>query len=135
VALGSASTICFRPSGFDSESKSTSDSEAFSSTTSDCLERHSSVLCQRLVWYSHRFLVSFDFSFPFLCCGLDWLSREWSSLLCPLLCGLGPPLPCFNCEEFTNPNSHLFSLNFCSILTAYLYIVPNDAMSKNSIYV
>ena len=26
---------------------------------------------------------------------------------------LGPPFPCFSCEEFAYPNSHLFCLIFC----------------------
>jgi hypothetical protein len=44
VALGSTLIIYFPPFGFDSKLKSASDMEAFSSTMSDQLERHSSVL-------------------------------------------------------------------------------------------
>jgi hypothetical protein len=75
VALGSESIIRFPPSRFDSESEFDYDMEAFSLATSDCLEQHSSVLCQGILWYSHHFPMSFfDFSLPFLCCGLDRLS-------------------------------------------------------------
>jgi hypothetical protein len=31
---------------------------------------------------------------------------------------MGPPFPCFSCEDFADPNSRLFCLNFCSILTS-----------------
>jgi hypothetical protein len=39
VALGSASMICIPLYGSDSESEPTSDSEAFTSATSDCFEQ------------------------------------------------------------------------------------------------
>jgi hypothetical protein len=83
---------------------------SLTSTTNDCFERHSSVLCQGILWKSHHFPVSFFiFPLPFLSCVLDWLSRG---------CWLGSSLPCFGCCRFADPNSHLFwCLNFCSILT------------------
>jgi hypothetical protein len=75
VALGLASIISFHPLGFESESESVSQSEAFSSAMSDFLERHYSMLCQGILWYSHHFHVSFFvFSFPFFCRSLDLLS-------------------------------------------------------------
>ena len=63
VALGSASIICF-PLSFplsvsNSESEHASDLEAFNSTTSDCLARHSLVLSVELLWNSHHFPLSF----------------------------------------------------------------------------
>ena len=75
MALGSASIICFPLSRFDLNSESSSNSEAFSSAMSDCIEQHSSVLCQGILWYSHHFPMSFfNFSLPILCCGLECLS-------------------------------------------------------------
>jgi hypothetical protein len=72
VALGSTSIIFFPLSRFDSESESTSNKEDFGSATSDFLERHSLVLFQGILWYSHHFPVSFfDFSLPFLGYNLD----------------------------------------------------------------
>ena len=121
VAQGSTSIIHFPPVGFDSKSESTFDSEAFSSSMSDFLERHSSVLCQGILWYSHHFPVSFFvFSLPLLCCDLDWLSWGRPYQPCPLLFGLGLPFPYFSCEGFAYPNSRRFFLNFCLILIMYL---------------
>jgi hypothetical protein len=75
VALGSASMICLRLSGFDLELEFTSDSEAFTSSTSDFLEGQLVVLCQGILWKSHNFSVSFFvFSVSFFAYGLDWLS-------------------------------------------------------------
>ena len=60
---------------YDLESEPASNSEAFTSATSDFFEWQSTVLCQGLLWKSHHFPVSF-FVFPmsFFACGLDWLS-------------------------------------------------------------
>lgn len=121
VALVSASMICFQLSRFDSKLEYASNSESFSLATSDCLKPHSLVLCQGILWYSHYFPMSFsDFSLPFLGCGLDRFPWERPYFIYPFFCGLGPPFPCFGCEEFANPNSHLFCLNLCSILISYL---------------
>jgi hypothetical protein len=74
VALGSTSMIHIPLSGSVSESESASDSEAFTSATSECFERHSVVLCQGLLWKSHHFPVSFFvFLVSFFACGLYWL--------------------------------------------------------------
>jgi hypothetical protein len=63
VAVGSTSMIYFLLLFSESESKSGLDSVSLSSTTNDCFERHSSVLCQGILWKSHHFPVSF-FIFP-----------------------------------------------------------------------
>jgi hypothetical protein len=63
VVMGYALMICLPLSGIVSELESVSDSEAFTSSTSDCLEWQSTVLCQGLLWKLHHFLVSF-FVFP-----------------------------------------------------------------------
>jgi hypothetical protein len=52
VTLGYVSMICFPLSGFESNSESTSSSKDFISANNDCLESHSSVLCQRIFWSS-----------------------------------------------------------------------------------
>jgi hypothetical protein len=75
VALGSTSMIYLPLSSSSSELESTSDSEAFTSTTKDCFEWQSTVLCQGLLWKSHHFPVSFFvFFLSLFSCGLDWLS-------------------------------------------------------------
>jgi hypothetical protein len=75
VAVGSASIICLLLLLSESESKSGLNSVSLSSATNDCFERHSSVLCQGILWKSHHFPVSFFiFPLPFFSCGLDWLS-------------------------------------------------------------
>jgi hypothetical protein len=75
VALGSASMIHLPLSGSSSESESTSDSEVFTSATSNFFEQKSTVLCQGILWKSHHLPVSF-FVFPvsFFAYDLDWLS-------------------------------------------------------------
>jgi hypothetical protein len=72
VALGSASMIHCPIFGSHSESDPASDLEAFTSATNDCFERHSTVLCQGLLWNSDHFPMSF-FVFPLslFICGLD----------------------------------------------------------------
>ena len=135
VALGSASIICFPFSfpllGSDSELEHASDFETFSSTTSDCFARHSLVLWVELSWNSHNFPVSFfgfaTLFFAYSFGELSWAAPPW---LCPFLCGLGAPFPCFG---FANPKSHLFYLNFFSTLTAYQYVVLSKEMFRNSI--
>jgi hypothetical protein len=75
MALGSMSMIRLPLSGFGSDSESTSDSEAFTSATSDYFEQQLVVLFQGLLWKSHHFPVSlFVFLVSFFACGLDWLS-------------------------------------------------------------
>jgi hypothetical protein len=135
MALGSTSIICFLPSRFDLESESTFDLEYFSSATSDFLEWHSSLLCQGILWYSIIFpCPSLNSHFPLvLRLGLSVLRVDFFSP--SLFVWVGVTFACFSYEEFTNPNSCLFYLNLCLILIAYLYVVPNDAMSKNSIFV
>jgi hypothetical protein len=121
VALGSTSMTHLPLSSSSSESKSTSDSKAFTSATSDYFEWRSTVLCHGLLWKSHYFPVYFFvFLVSFFACGLDWLFLYYPSLLYPLFYGLGPPFPGFFCEGFLGPNCRLFCLSFCSILMAYL---------------
>jgi hypothetical protein len=72
-------------------------------------------------------LASWCCSFLVASVGCPGLTPPW---LCPLFCGLGAPFPCF---RFTDPKSCFFYLNFCSILTAYRYVVPSEEMSRNSI--
>jgi len=75
VTLGSASMIHFPLSSSKSRYELTSDSDDFISSNNDCLEWHSSMLCQGILWNSHHFLVSFfHFMLPLFACGLDWLS-------------------------------------------------------------
>jgi hypothetical protein len=113
--------ICFPPSIFDSKLVSTSDSKSFNLTTNDFLERHYSVLCQGILWYSHHFpMFFFDFILPLFFFSFKWLSWEWPSFLYPFFCVLGPPFTCFIFEEFVDPKSCLFCLNLCSILTSYI---------------
>ena len=118
VAMGSASMIClplYAAVALGSKSESGFDSEDLILTTNDCFERHSSVLCQVLLWNSHHLPVSFFvFRSPFFSCGEDWLSFSFA-----VFCGPGFPLPCFY-GGFVGPKSHLFFCrNFSSILTAY----------------
>jgi hypothetical protein len=63
IAVGSASMICLLPVFSELDSESGFDSLSLISATNDCFERHSSVLCQGILWKSHHFLVSF-FVFP-----------------------------------------------------------------------
>jgi hypothetical protein len=88
------------------------DSFSLISTTNDCFEPHSSVLCQGILWKSHHFPVSFlVFLLPFFSCRLDWFSGGWL---------LGSSLPYFFCCGFVDPNSLFvlvpkFLLNFDNI--------------------
>jgi len=102
VEMGSTSIIYLLLLFSKSGSKSRFISLSFSSATNDCIERHSSVLCQGFLCNSHEFSMSFlYFLLPLFSYIWDWLSWGCPSLLCP----------CF---------SHLLCfLNFCSILTAY----------------
>ena len=126
--------ICLPLYGSNSESKTTSNSEAFTLATSDFFEKHSTVLCQGILWKSHHFPVSFFvFLVSLFACGLDWLSRYCPSFLYPLFYGLGLPFPIFCCEGFLGPNFCIFCLSFYSILTAYWWASPKDEMSRNSI--
>jgi hypothetical protein len=120
MALVSASMISLPFSGSNSDSERTYDSKAFTSATNDFFERHSTMLCQGLLWNSHHFPLSF-FVFPlsFFVCSLEWLSRGYPSLLCPLFYGLGLPFPCFYYEGFSYLNCCIFCLRFFSILIAY----------------
>jgi hypothetical protein len=121
VVLRSTSMICFPLSGSNSELEPASDFEVFNSATNNCFERHSSMLFQVLLWNSHHFPVYlFVFPLPFFVGGLDRLSCGGLSLLYFFFCGLGLPFPCFCCEEFADPNSRFFYLNFFLILTTYL---------------
>jgi hypothetical protein len=85
VVLGSASIIffplSFPLSGSDSNSEHASDSEAFNSTTSDCLARHSLVLWVELLWNSHHFPVSF-FDFVVLFFAYDFGGLSWVTPPC-----------------------------------------------------
>ena len=105
VAMGSASMICLLPLFYESRFSSFS----LISATNDCFERHSSMLCQGLLWKLHHFLMSFFvFPWPFFSCGLDWFLGD-------CLLGLS-----FGCCGFADPKSRLFwCLNFCSILKTY----------------
>jgi hypothetical protein len=120
VALRSTSMICLPLSSYESESEPASDSEDFTSSTSNFFECQSIVLCQGILWKLHHFPISFfSFLVSFFSCGLDWLSRYCPSFLCPFFYGLGPPFPRFCCEGFPGPNCRVFCLSFFSILTAY----------------
>jgi len=120
VALGCASMIHLPLSGSDSKLEPASDSEAFTSATSDCFKWQSTWLCQGLLWKSHRFSVSlFVFPVSFFACGLKWFSGGCPSFLFPLFCGLGPPFLGFFYEGFPGPNFRVFCLSFFSILMTY----------------
>ena len=112
IAVGSASMIYLLPLFSESDSESRFGSLSLISITNDCFERHSSVLCQGILWNSHHFPVSFFvFPWPFFSCVLDWFSGNYL---------LGLSLSYFGCCRFVDLNSCLFwCLNFCSILTSY----------------
>jgi hypothetical protein len=111
VTLGSTSMIVFPFSSSESNSDSTFDPEAFVSTNHHCLECHSSIVFQGILWNLHHFLVSFfNFPLPLFIDGLDWFSWDRPSLLYHFPWDLGTPLPYFKCCGFADPNSHLF---FC----------------------
>jgi hypothetical protein len=75
IYVDSASIIYLLLLLFELESDSGLDFVSLISATNDCFERHSSMLCQGILWKSHHFLVSFFiFSLLFFSCGLDWLS-------------------------------------------------------------
>jgi hypothetical protein len=75
VTMGSTSMICFLLSLSKSDSKLGLEFVSLRSTTNDCFERHSLVLCQGILWKSHHFLVSFFiFTLPLFSCGMEWLS-------------------------------------------------------------
>jgi hypothetical protein len=120
--------ICLLPVFSESNYESRFGSLSLISTTNDCFERHSSVLCQGILWNLHHFPVSFFvFPRPFFSCVLDWFSGD---------CLFGPSLSYFGCCGFADLNSRLFwCLNFCSILIAYRYATPSDEMSRKSISV
>jgi hypothetical protein len=61
IAVGSASMICPLQVFSESDSESGSDSLSLISITNDFFERHSSMLCQGLLWKSHHFPVSIVF--------------------------------------------------------------------------
>jgi hypothetical protein len=73
VVVGSTLMICLLPLFPESYSKSGFASFSLISTTDDCFDIHSSVLCQGILWKLHHFPMSFFvFSLPFFSCGLDW---------------------------------------------------------------
>ena len=100
IAVGSASMIYLLPLFSESDYESRFGSLSLISATNDCFERHSSVLCQGLLWKSHHFSVSF-FVFPwhFFSCGLEWFLGD---------CLLGSYLSYFGSYGFKDLNSHLF---------------------------
>ena len=59
VLVGSTSMICLLLLFSESYSESGLGSVSLRSSTNDYFERHSSVLCQGILWKSHNFLVSF----------------------------------------------------------------------------
>lgn len=134
VAFGSKPIICvpfsFPLSGSELLSEHASNSEAFSSATSDFLAWHSLVLWVELLWNSHHFLMSlFSFVALFFAFGfgrLSWVAPPW---LCPLFFGLGAPFPYF---RFLDLKYHFFSLNFFLIWMAYWYVMLSEEMSRNS---
>jgi hypothetical protein len=119
VALGLASMICFPLSGSNFKLEPAFESEAFNLATNDYFEQHSSVLYQGFYGIHTTFqCLSSSSHYPSLF--VAWMvCLGGPSFLCPLLCGLGIHFPCFCYEEFIDPNSHFFCLNFCSILMAY----------------
>jgi hypothetical protein len=112
VEVGYASMICLLLLFSELDTKLGFHSLSLSSTANDCIERHSLLLCQGILWNSHHFLVSFlDFLLPLFSYIWDYLSQVFPSFICPSLCELDFPFPCF---------SHLLCyLSFYSILTAY----------------
>lgn len=118
--------------GFELQLEHASDFEAFSSTTSDFLARHSFVLWVGLLWNSHHILVSFFiFMVLFFSCGFDWFFWVTAPWISPLFYGLEVPFPCF---IFLDPKSHFLCLTFFSILTAYWYAALSEEISRKSIY-
>jgi hypothetical protein len=92
--MGSASMICPLLVFSESDSESGFGSLSLILATNDCFERHSSVLCQGILWKSHHFLVSFFFFlWPFFSCGLDWFLGD---------CLLGLSLSYFGCYGFAD---------------------------------
>jgi hypothetical protein len=82
IVVGSATMIYLLLLFFELGFKSRFDSLSLGSTTNDCIERHSSVLCQGLLWKSHHFLVPFKLSITliFLHLGLALLRFSFLSL-------------------------------------------------------
>jgi hypothetical protein len=75
VAVGFASMFYLLLLFFEPRSKSRFGSLSLSLATNDCIELHSSVLCQGLLWNSHHLSVSFlYFVLPFFSYIWDWLS-------------------------------------------------------------
>jgi hypothetical protein len=75
VEVGSTSIICLLLLLYESDSMSRLRSVSLSSTTNECFEQHSLVLCQGILWKSHHFPVSFFiFQLPFFSDVLDWWS-------------------------------------------------------------
>ena len=72
-------------------------------------------------WGSYGTLSFFDFVVLFFSCSFDGLSCVTPPWLFPLV------------FRFTDPKSHFFCLNFCSILIVYRYVVPSKEMFRNSI--
>ena len=112
IVVGSTSMIFLLPLFLELDSKSGFSSLSLISATNDVFERHSSVLCQGILWNSHHFSLSFFvFPWPFFSYGLDWFLGDYLLELSLLY---------FGCCGFIDPKSRLFwCLNFCSILTTY----------------
>jgi hypothetical protein len=70
-----------------------------------------------------------------LCLWLRLVFLRLSILSLSFVSGLGIHFPCFFYEGFSDPNCHVFCLNFYSILTTYQLVTPKDEMSKNSIFI
>jgi hypothetical protein len=121
VELGSTSIIGFPPSRFDSELELplTQKPSARPRVTawSDILQ-----CCAKGFYGIHTIFSCPSLSSHYPSCVVAWTGCPESGHLfsVPCLCGLGLPFPCFGCEEFADPNSCLFCLNLCSILTTYL---------------
>jgi len=76
IVVGSVSMIYLLPVFFESDSESGFDSLSLISSTNDYFERHSSVLCQGILWKLHHFLVSFFvFPLPLFSRGLDYFLK------------------------------------------------------------
>jgi hypothetical protein len=71
MEVGPVSIIYLLPLFSKSYSESGFDSFSLILATTDCFERHSSVLCQGILWKLHHFLVSSILLLPFFSCGLD----------------------------------------------------------------
>jgi hypothetical protein len=75
IEVGSTSIICLLLLLSKSKSESWLGYVSLISATNDHFEQHSSVLCQRILWKSHHFPMSFFvFPLPLFSCGLNWLS-------------------------------------------------------------